>query len=601
MKFKLTIWLTLLLLPGIHLIGQSPDLYPLDRVKRGQKGYGKTVFEGATVEPFDVEILGILKNISPKQNLILARLSGDRLKKTGVFAGMSGSPVYIEDKLVGAVAYSFSFSTEPIAGITPIQEMLDIFEGKPKSRFEVGHKFSPTSLHEVAQISDLFRTTNSPNYPVDPSLTGGRDLGRLEAINTPLNLSGFSPQMTNMWSTQLHSLGLMPVRGLGTAEIYDVPDTPLQAGSTIVVQLLRGDLDISASGTVTHLAGKKIYAFGHPFLSIGSTDLPLNKATVLTVIPSLMTSQKISAPTKLIGSIKQDRATGILGMSGEEPQLTPVKLRLHSARRDPQELNFEVVTDSFLTPFLLTMAVHNSIVSSERAVGAQSLEVKLTVAVKGEQSVRFENSVSDQSTGPVAAALIAAAPVKFLLTSRFKDLSMERIEVEISAMEQARESLLKRIWLDRLEVRAGEEITLSVAIQHSNGKSVIEKYPIKIPEELSSGPLKIIVSDGPSLDKTDAEGSPGEFIPKNLRQLIQAINNLKKNDRLYIRLARNHPGAIVAGEGMPDLPPSLLALYNSTKVSGAVLPITQVVYVDHELPATDFVMKGKQEISIIIK
>ncbi|MDA2928692.1 hypothetical protein MYX84_01910 [Acidobacteria bacterium AH-259-O06] len=598
---RLVICLSLFLLAAIQITAQSADLYPLELVKPGQKGYGKTVFEGTKVDTFQVDILGVLKNVGPKQNVILARLSGARLKQTGVFGGMSGSPVYIEDKLVGAVAYAFSFAKEPIAGITPIQEMVDIFKENPQSRFRVGQRVNPQKMYQVAHFSQLLSEFELAQFLVNSSLTGGQNLGNLQPIATPLNLSGFSPQSIQQFAPQLRTLGLVPVRGIGSAKIDDYKDLPLQAGSSIIVQLVRGDMDVSAGGTVTHLSGNKIYAFGHPFLSIGSTDLPLSKAAVLTIVPSLMTSLKISAPTEFIGSIKQDRATGILGVTGEKPQLIPVRLKLHTSRNKLKEFNFEVVTDNLLTPFLITFTVHNSIISSERAIGRQTLQVKCTISVKGQQDVSFENNISDLASSSVFAALAAAAPVNFLLNSGFEDVVMEKIDVEITAVEQTREATLEKVWLDKLEVEAGEEVNLAVFLRQSNGDTIVEKYPVKIPEEIGSGPLKIIVADGLSLASSDADTNLGEFIPQNLQQLIKAINNLKKNDRLYIRLARNQSGAIIGGEGMPDLPPSLLALYSSEKTSGDVRPINEVVYVDHELPATDFVLKGRQEISLNVK
>jgi hypothetical protein len=590
--------LSLLTLP---LIGQSVEFYPLESIKPGQTGYGKTVFEGARVDTFQVEILGVLKNVGPKQNLILARLSGGPIARTGVFAGMSGSPVYIEDKLVGAVAYAFPFAKEPFAGITPIREMVDIFKEKPASRSRGARRVNPQKMYAVTQLPSFLSHFELPQFFVEPSLTRRQDLGRLQPIATPLNVSGFSPGSIQQFSSQLGRLGLLPVRGIGTARMEEYEDAPLQPGSTISVQLVRGDIDISASGTATHIQGDRIYGFGHPFLSIGYTDLPLNKGAVLTIIPNLMTSEKVSAPAGFIGSIKQDRATGIMGVAGEESQLIPVQLRLHTSRNELKELNFEVVTDNFLTPFLISFAVHNSIVSSERSIGGQTLRLKCTISIRGQSDINFESSVSDLVSSSVFAALAAASPVNFLLNSGFEELVMEKIDVEITAVEQTREATVEKVWQDQLEVDAGEEVHLTVFLRQANGDTIVEKYPVKIPEEISSGPLKIVVADGVSLTKKDAEAGVGEFIPESLQQLIKAINNLKKNDRLYIRLARDQAGAIISGEGMPDLPPSLLAIYSSRKTAGELTPMGEVIYIEHELPATEFVLNGGQEISVNVK
>ena len=585
----------------ISLLGQSVEFYPLESIQPGQTGYGKTVFEGVRVDTFQVEILGVLKNVGPKQNLILARLSGGPIARTGVFAGMSGSPVYIEDKLVGAVAYAFPFAKEPFAGITPIREMVDIFKEQPATRPRSAGRVNLHKMYEVTQLPSFLSHFELPQFFVEPSLTRRQDLGRLQPIATPLNLSGFSPRSIQQFSSQLEMLGLVPVRGMGTASMEAYEDVPVQAGSTISVQLIRGDIDVSASGTATHIEGDKIYGFGHPFLSIGYTDLPLNKGAVLTIIPNLMTSEKVSATLELIGSIKQDRATGIMGVAGEESQLIPLRLRLHTSRNEMKELNFEVVTDNFLTPFLISFAVHNSIVSSERSIGDQTLQVKCTISIKGQSDINFESSVSDLVSSSVFAALATASPVNILLNSGFEELLMEKIDVEITAVEQTREATVEKVWQDRLEVNPGEEVQLTVFLRQSNGETMVKKYPVKIPEEINSGPLKIVIADGLSLTREDAETGLGEFIPESLQQLIKAINNLKKNDRLYIRLAREQAGAIISGEGMPDLPPSLLALYGSRKTAGELTPMGEVIYVEHELPATDFVLSGRREISVNVK
>lgn len=591
----------LIFLVTLPLFGQSVEFYPLESIQPGQTGYGKTVFEGTRVDTFQVEILGVLKNVGPKQNMILARLSGGPIARTGVFAGMSGSPVYIEDKLIGAVAYAFPFAKEPIAGITPIREMVDIFKEKPESGPRRARRVNPDKMYDVAQLPSFLSHFELPQFFVEPSLTRGQDLGRLQPIATPLNLSGFSPRSIQQFSSQLELLGLVPVRGMGTARMEAYEDVPLQAGSTITVQLVRGDIEVSASGTATHIEGDRIYGFGHPFLSIGTTDLPLNKGAVLTIIPNLMTSEKVSVTLEPIGSIKQDRATGIMGVAGEEAQLIPVRLRLHTSRNEVKELNFEVVTDNFLTPFLMSFTVHSSIVSSERSIGDQTIQVKCTISIKGQSDVNFESSVSDLVSSPVFAALAAASPVNFLLNSGFEELVMEKIDVEITAVEQTREATVETIWQDRLEVDPGEEVHLTVFLRQSNGDTIIKKYPVKIPEEITPGPLKIVVADGMSLTREDAETGVGEFIPESLPQLIKAINNLKKNDRLYIRLVREQAGAIISGEGMPDLPPSLLALYGSRKTSGELKSMGEVIYVEHELPATEFVLNGRQEISVNVK
>ncbi len=578
------------------LLAQSPSFFPLEQVKPGLKGYGKTTFEGNQVEQFEFEVLGVLKNVGPKQDMILARLTGEKVERTGVFAGMSGSPVYIDDKLVGAVAAAFPFSKEPIAGITPIQQMVDVFKERPPSSAPATVKAHPRTWLKPVDMARLL----PPSPLASPGGFNSPNPSSLRRIATPLNLSGFSPAVIAQFTSQLRALGLEPVSGIGGMAADPADDGRLEPGSTVAVQLVRGDMDVSATGTVTHVSGNNVYAFGHPFLSIGYTDLPMSKASVITVIPTLMVSMKVAATTRPVGTIKQDRATGVMGITGEKSHMIPVHLQLRTSRNEIKELNYEVVNDTFLTPFLIAFTVQNGIVSSERAVGGQTLQIKCSITVKDQPEILFENSVSDLASSTAFAAIAAASPVHFLLNGGFDNLVMEKINIEIDAVEQTREALLEKVWQDKLEARPGEEVNVTVFLRKPNGEMMVEKYPVKIPEDIPPGPLKMMIGDGASFEKSDAE-SEIEFVPTSLQQLVRAINNLKKNDRLYIRVYRDQPGALIGGEALPDLPPSLLALYKSEKTSGDVKTINKVIYVEHELSPTNFVLSGQKVINVNVK
>jgi hypothetical protein len=579
------------------LFAQSPAFFPLDQVKPGLKGYGKTVFEGNQVERFDFEVLGVLKNVGPKQDMILARLIGDKVDRTGVFAGMSGTPVYIDDKLVGAIAAAFPFSKEPIAGITPIQQMVDIFKERPTGPTPTSDvKVDPRKWLKPTDMAQLLPPGLAASYSAGsvPSASSFRQ------IATPLNLSGFSSAVVAQFTPQLRALGFEPVSGIGGMAADPTDDARLEPGSTVAVQLVTGDMDVSATGTVTHVSGNNVYAFGHPFLSIGFTDLPMSKASVITVIPDMNVSMKVAATTRPVGTIKQDRATGIMGIMGEKPHMIPVHLQLKTSRNELKELDYQIVNDTFLTPFLMAFTVQNGIVSSERAIGGQTLQIKCSITVKGQPEILFENSVSDLASSTAFAAIAAASPVHFLLNSGFDNLVMEKINIEINAVEQTREAILEKVWQDKLEARPGDEVNLTVFLRKPNGDIVTDQYPVKIPEDIPPGPLKMMIGDGTSFEKSDAE-SEMDFVPATLRQLVRAINNLKKNDRLYIRLFRDQPGALIDGEALPDLPPSLLALYKSEKTSGDVKTINKVIYVEHELTPTNFVLSGQKVIKVNIK
>ncbi len=592
----------LVLILQIPAAAQSAPFLPLEQVERGMKGVGRTIFDGVEIEEFGVEILGVLRNVRPRQNLILARLSGEKIEQSGVFGGMSGSPVYVDGRLVGAVAYSWAFATEPIAGITPIEEIVGAFkEGLPRLGSNRPAPFQPDRLYSVSTLSDLVDPIRRPSLAVE--LEPGRfgDLQRLTPIASPLSLSGVTPATLRYFTSLFRSLGLEPVTALSATGLSDLGEAKLEPGATLAAQLVRGDLDLSASGTITHISGTHVYAFGHPFMSIGSTDMPMTKGGVVAIISSLAGSQKVSAVGEPIGSITQDRATGILGLTGRQPDLIPLKVKLLTSRGEEKEFNYEVVTDGLLSPLLTTLSVFNSLTSYERVVGNQTLQMRCTISLKDQPEVRFENSVSDLANSSALTAVAAGAPVNVLLNSGFDDLEMEQVVVEITAVEQAKTAVLDRVWVDRVDVEPGEEIELSVFLRKPNGDMLSEKFPLKIPEQLPPGPLSILVGEGTAVTKVDAEIEASNFVPETSGQLIRAINNLKKNNRLYIRLFRNRPGAIVGGEGLPELPPSMLELLGSGRTSGGYKPIGKVIYVEHELPATDFVLEGHQVVRINVK
>ena len=600
MRVQSALMLLALLFARADLAAQSADFFPLSDVKPGLSGTGRTIFEGVEIEDFKVEILGVVRNISPQQNMILARLSGEQIEKTGVFAGISGSPVYIDGKLLGAVAYSFPFSKEPIAGITPISEMVDIFKERPASG-------QPASSGWKRPVSDLVKMASGelPFFPGTSHSISTAELGlagNLAPISTPINLGGLSARTVAQFSNQFQALGLTPVRGLATTASTDYPDVPLAPGSTLTVQMVRGDMNASAAGTVTHISGDRVYAFGHPFMGTGFTDMPIAKGAVLTVVSSVQSSHKVTATLDAIGSLRQDRATGIMGIMRATPKLLPVKINLLTSRNEKREYNFEIITDPFLTPLLMTLAVFNSLSSSERTMGGQSLQLKSTIAIKGQQEVLFETSISDLINGPVMAAVSASSPVGFLLTSGFDDLEMEKIDLEIRTVEEQQTARLDRVWVDRGSVRPGQEFKIGVALRKPNGDTLQEEYTMRMPREIPPGPVRLLVGEGQSIVRVDNQFDRGEFIPETLPQLIRAINNLKRNNRLYVRLYRNNTnGFAVRSQGLPGLPPSLLEIYGSKRQSGDARKMNRVVFLERELPATRFALQGHEILELNVE
>jgi hypothetical protein len=583
---------------------KGPEFFPLQDLRPGMKGTARTVFSGTETQEFGVEILGILPGFpGPRQSAIIAKLSGANVEKTGVFAGMSGSPVYIDGKIVGAIAYSFPFSKEPIAGITPIKQMIDLFDRgsenlKPKEP-------RPVSFSQLAGIDwkpDLPKPAVS-SAPFLAPVTAGSPLmpllgQQITPIATPLVFSGISQQSLAMFAPQLIASGLLPVSGAGGAAeitpLAEVNERTLESGSSISVQLVRGDYSLAAAGTVTLRNEDRIYAFGHPFLSLGASDMPMAESSVVTVISNLNNSFKLAVPGRMVGSISQDRASGIFGLLRRAPKMIPVKVNLHTSRDRTETYNYEIANDSFLTPLLLNITLFNTITSSERALGESTITVKGEIKVKGQDAIQIDRRFSAHNS-PIMAAGSIAAPVSSLLASGFDDVELDGITLEISSSETKYAGTLERITLDRTEVRRGETIEVQAYVRTESGKQFVQRIPVQIPQDAGLGQLLVFVGDGGALQ----EGSPAKsFVPQDLSQLVRAINTVKKSDRLYVKLFRITSGAVIGTNELPSLPPSMVATLNSDRTSGGYTPTVLSPLYETELPPADFVISGQQLIAI---
>ena len=581
------------------------DIFPLTDIREGMRGVAKTVFRGSEPEEFNVEILGVVPGgIGPKQDLIVGRISGGSADRTSVFAGMSGSPVYIDGKLVGAISYSFPFSKEPICGITPIEQMISIFEQNESP--------GPSSSEPRAvSFAELVASTWQPEFRVGSSvaaqvMAAGSPGSRLAAvagqsfqpIATPITFSGFSQQTLDMFSSQLLQAGLLPVSAaggsapIGPMKIAD--ETTLVGGDSVSMQLTRGDFSMAASGTVTFRDGEKVYAFGHPFLSLGSSDLPMSESSVVTVIPNVNNSFKLAVPNSMVGSMTQDRATGVFGKLGVAPAMIPVKIVLQTSRDRKETLNLEIAKDDFLTPLLLNMSVYNAIVAQERGLGDSTITLTGEVKLKGQAPVKLER----RFTGPQAsqfAAAAAAIPVSTLMRSRFDNLRIEEVVLNLASNDGSKAATIDRIAVDRSQVRAGETVEIQAFARTDSGKVFVQRIPVTIPADTPIGALSVVIADGNSIQQNSAIQ---QFVPRNLSELVGTINKVKSSDRLYLQLLRTTSGAIIGINEMPNLPPSVLATLNNDRTVGGVKPSVQTVVTEQEIDPSEYIITGQQTLAI---
>jgi hypothetical protein len=573
------------------------EFFRLADLRPGMKGIGKTCYQGSRPEDFQVEILGVMRNMNPGGDAVLARLTGGPLAQTGVFEGMSGSPVFIEGKLLGAVAFSFPFAKEAIGGITPIEQMVDAFTEMPDVG-AAGSKIIKKSMLWKHLLPAPEGLSSGPRLEVTELDARMQPLMEpfaghaLLPIATPLNLGGFGSETLRVFAPQFRAYGLSLLQGSGAAssqargrspQTPPVDNSPIEPGSNLVIPLVHGDFEVSAGGTVTWVDGKKLYAFGHPLFNLGFSQLPMYKGKVLAVFPSQQSSFKILETTESIGTLRQDRSVGVYGVLGEPTKMIPMRIRMTTSRGVKKTWNYEVAEDQFLTPLLLNLTIYESVNSTERAMGVSTIRVKGKISLKGEQPIELENRFSSDSSSSANAAMSIAAPVYFLMALGYKNLEFEDIDLEISSVE------------------AGESIKLDVFYQKPDGEIVRESYPVKMPASMTSGPISIMVADGTSVMQMDAREQGEDLIPRDLSQLIKFMNNLRRNDHVYLRLFRREAGAVINGEGLPGLPPSILSILRSERNSGSMSPIQTLPLMEYEFPAGDYVVSGVKVLNLLIK
>jgi hypothetical protein len=597
----------------------------VDEVRPGMKGYGRTVFQGTQIEQFDVELLGVLKNYAPKQDMILARLSGGPLAKTGVIAGMSGSPVYIDGKLLGAVAFSFPFATEPIAGIQPIQQMLGLLDQKstpPSQKIADGGGVgepgrggilpaeSPTAFI-FKQFERLAEGTPLSQLMLPQSLLSSSPFGTstsstsMTRIQTPLFVSGTTPAALQQFGSFFSAFGFSPVQGGGggsaPAGLAAATPSKVEPGSSINVELIRGDISWSANGTVTYVDGDRVYAFGHPNLTAGPTDVPMSAGYVISLLPNVQNSFKLAVPLDVVGSFQQDRSTGIAGTLGSKSKMIPVNVTVNSSLNTVNKYKFEVAADRFLTPPLLNFVVFNTITASERALGEMTLYVSGQIHLKNQEPVNIGNVFSSDMNGPAMASIAAVSPLQYLLMAGYEGVVIDNIDLQITSMDRKTNAQLERISVNKPEVAPGETVTLTAYLRTTSGETVIEQYPVQIPAGLPAGSVQLVAGDGSTVTSIDIRRGPAG-VPAGLKQVINELNKLRKNDRLYIKVVTNEPGVVIGGEEFPSLPPSMAALLNTDRSSSrSVSGLPNSTIREYELPQSKYVIQGQRTLNLTVK
>ena len=595
-------------------------ILPLDEVRAGMTGEGRTVFAGDRIETFGVEILGVLRNPFPGRSIVLARLSGGPLEHTGVMQGMSGSPVYVDGRLVGAVAYAFPFSRDPICGITPFEEMLRFTEAP------VGNPASGAADAAAGRgLAPVLRFSPEGVPSLDPPLPGGSaapalaGAGAPAPILSPVSVSGLDPAVAGVIAPVFRQLGMEiapggvsvggslttgggPQDGEPAGESAGEPPAPVP-GSPIGATLIGGDLVMMASGTVTHVdeATGEVFAFGHPFTGLGTLAVPMQEARVEAAVASLANSFKLTSAGRPLGVWRQDRATGVRGELGARAPLVPLELTVGGSRGARRTYRLELVDHDLLTPLLAFSGLMSALAQEERLSGPQTMRLEARLGVAGGRTLALEDVFASGASGSLQqAAALVAAPIALLLGNPLERIPVRRVEVEVSATETARTAALTRAWIESARVRPGETVTLQVATRDYRGEERVKELAVPIPASAAGQRLELLVGDSRAAAAADRAEGAGSA-PRRVEQIFRVISRHRRQSRLYVRLAgTGRTAAVVGGEYLPSLPPSVRSVLSRDSSGGFTRSLSSSVLWEGHLDF-DAAVSGTRRLEIEVE
>jgi hypothetical protein len=570
--------------PGICLYAQDPDpdmsdIMKLSEIKPGMEGEGKTIFKGTNIETFKFKILGVLEKFAPDKNLIIVELESPVLAETGIIAGMSGSPAYIDGKIIGSVSYGFSFSKKPIGGITPIEDIIKTDEhNKATFSIDISNIKIQFDKENVRLISDLLHKelARRVNFTPHQSLTPIRLIGTYRGMD-PSVLSPLIPLLSPAGS--FRDQDTFDGRNIK----IDRKKFEIAPADAAAVPLIRGDFDISASGTVTYVKGNKVYLFGHPFFNLGSVDFPLHKAEIISVVPSYQNSFKITATRNMIGTVVQDRFSAIQADLNKIPYMIPMKVFLENRNRN---FDVEMINHPLLTPILGAIALTNIFSAEYKQFGFQSLRVRGKIFIQNEKNVIIDDLFSGSNASEELGGLLLAINY-FLMNNKDKPIKIQKIDFEVNGSERVRGTTIENVILDKRGFTPGELIEVSIHLKNERGTEPVEKLQIKAPHLKAGSEFYLMVAGKNEIVRFDTKNVKTSYFPVKLNNLIRAINNIRKNNRIYLKLMTPVEGIFIKGHEYSNLPSSLqnVFTFNTTSGNQSKMRFSTITEYQYEVPA----------------
>ncbi|MGC1484920.1 MAG: SpoIVB peptidase S55 domain-containing protein [Candidatus Acidiferrum sp.] len=567
-RFLIVSGLAFAMLPAIaptHLTAgaqapNSTEILPLSEVRPGMQGYAYTIFAGEQVEKFDLEVIGIMPNfLGPKQTIILVQLKGPKVEHTGVVAGMSGSPVYLDGKLAGALSLKLGvFTKEPIGGVTPIE---DVLHPQPQPSSENIQPQPQAPAQQVSLPQDAASRTDLP--------TGSA----LEPIETPLVFSGYQPEALRQFASQLQGYGFVAAQGGTAAPKPD--DSHLVPGDMAGMVLVQGDTSISSACTVTAIRANEVYLCGHPFLSLGDVQFPMARTEVVTTLSSELASTKIINVGGDIGTITGDHLTAVTGKLGAPPPMIPLDLTL-AVGGSEKKLHFEMVDHPKLTPLLIGLTVFNGLTQNSLYGEGTTLHLSGQIHVHGHAPVQIENTFAPGdafSPDGLPIALTIQNIFTRLFTNTHEIPVFDRIALHVESVPGRQSFSIESAWLEKGEAAPGETLRVRVLLQPYRGPARIEETTVRVPEQATRGTtLRVLVTDGDMLNRASRgfSFSSAGSSSASLDQLIAVLNKERRNDRLYVGLFAPTPTILWDDKELPNVPLSEINVVDGRPAPGSV-------------------------------
>lgn len=566
--------------PGGSAPESTVETIAPEELVRGQKGWGLSVFAGSEPERFEVEFLGLARNSTPELSYILARLTGHDLERSGVAAGMSGSPVYFDGKLAGAVAYSYPYGLDAIAGITPIGGMRRLSEIPPTSSSSSSSAAVPMTTSFAAPAFEDLVKRSFPRSLLDDQLqhllpSGGADRSSVPALR--FTLSGFGPAASDLLRDTLG----MPVAGLGGGAVPEVPGE-LGPGSAVAALMVTGDMIMAAHGTVTERRGDEILAFGHPLFSLGPVSIPMARSEVVTVLASAANSFKISNAGPVIGTFDQDREPGARGFLGVEPWLMPVDIRLTGMVEASYQMRIAEIR--LMRPLLTTLAALGALNGATFSAGPHGIDLEARYRLEGYEDLVIRQSFDGDQAG-VDSVLFLLGFGAYLDLNEYEEVNLRGVEIHLHQVAEQRQATLISAHPERLRVAPGDRVPVWLELVAHRGDSFRHKVEVVIPDEIGDGRYVVLLGDGTSMDA--ARLLLEKASPTNFEQALRQMARFHSRRQLQIFGLVGRKGLAMGGEVLPDLPGSLRAIYGSSGYTTAeplALAIVQEQVLDLENP-----------------